>query len=332
MGAIDTDVLSEKYRQVAVRLSTRELLVSQIQGSEQESDLSESTNCSGLGRVRHFRRATVPGWVENPLPIDPAVQALRLQEHDELRAQVFQNAVCNWRCWYCFVPFSLLRGDLRHSSWRSATELVDLYAALPDRPIVLDLSGGQPDLVPEWVLWTMDALEERGLESEVYLWSDDNLSNDYFWRFLDTRQQTRVGEYKMYGRVCCFKGIDSDAFAFNTAARPDLFDRQFELFARLLNLGLDLYAYITLTTPNTDGLDGVVSAFFDRLQRIHENLPLRTIPLEVQTFSPVEGRLTAKRSVAMRNQYVAMEHWKKEIAARFTSEERGRRISEISLG
>ena len=25
---------------------------------------------------------------------------------------------------------------------------------------------------------------ERGLEGSVYLWSDDNLSNDYFWQHL----------------------------------------------------------------------------------------------------------------------------------------------------
>ena len=50
--------------------------------------------------------------------------------------------------------------------------------------MVLDLTGGQPDLVPEWILWMMCELRARGLERKVYVWSDDNLSNDYFWRFL----------------------------------------------------------------------------------------------------------------------------------------------------
>jgi len=66
---------------------------------------------------------------------------------------------------------------------RTAGELVDAYLAIPGRPSVLDLSGGQPDLVPEWVSWTLRALDERRV-SDVYVWSDDNLSTDYFFTHL----------------------------------------------------------------------------------------------------------------------------------------------------
>ena len=83
---------------------------------------------------------------------------------------------------------------------------------------MIDLTGGQPDLVPEWVPWMMRALQESGFEDRVYLWSDDNLSNDYFWRFLSPADQELVATWPMYGRVCCFKGYDPTSFAFNTAA------------------------------------------------------------------------------------------------------------------
>ena len=66
----------------------------------------------GFGRIRHFRRSTSPGWPSNPLPIDPACKFLGTPAEDVARAQVFQNAVCNWRCWYCFVPFELLSANL----------------------------------------------------------------------------------------------------------------------------------------------------------------------------------------------------------------------------
>jgi len=49
---------------------------------------------------------------------------------------------------------------------------------------MIDLSGGQPDLTPEWIPWMMEELNNRGLTDKVYLWSDDNLSNDYFWKYL----------------------------------------------------------------------------------------------------------------------------------------------------
>jgi hypothetical protein len=113
---IDTDTVSEHYRGRAVDLHTKRLLITNFRGTAQEPDLSEPPNCDGFGRVRHFRRATSAGWPANPLPIDPACKALGLPATEQLRAQVFQNAVCNWRCWYCFVPFNLLGDFLKRIS------------------------------------------------------------------------------------------------------------------------------------------------------------------------------------------------------------------------
>ena len=69
-------------------------------GQHKETDLTAPVNCGGLGRIRHFRRVTSPGWPENSLPIDPAAHALGLGDRLEMiEALVFQNAACNWRCW-----------------------------------------------------------------------------------------------------------------------------------------------------------------------------------------------------------------------------------------
>ncbi len=62
----------------------------------------------------------------------------------------------------------------------------------------------------------MRELIDRGLDDDVYLWSDDNLSNDYFWAFLSVEDRALIRAYKNYGKVCCFKGYDSESFAFNT--------------------------------------------------------------------------------------------------------------------
>jgi len=94
--------------------------------------------------------------------------------------------------------------------------LVDLYLDQENIPKVIDLTGGQPDLTPEWVPWMMECLTNRGLADDVFLWSDDNLSNDYFWRFLTPQQIQTVADYKMYARVCCFKGIDEESFSTGT--------------------------------------------------------------------------------------------------------------------
>jgi organic radical activating enzyme len=263
---IDTDGFSTNLRAKAIDLPRRRLLMTRFSGSRQEADLTVPANCRGLGRIRHFQRATAPSWPMNSLPIDPASHALGLDSGSTLRAQVFQNAVCNWRCWYCFVDFELLSGDETRSQWVTADELVDLYLSEPDPPRVIDLTGGQPDLTPEWVPWMMAALERRGLRDSVYLWSDDNLSNDYFWQYLDDAARARVVGYSKYGRVCCFKGYNRESFSFNTMAAPELFDRQFVLMRRLADLGLDLYAYVTLTTPRSAQMSSHMRVFVDRLQ------------------------------------------------------------------
>src|SRR4051812_13647853 len=112
---IDTDAFSARYRAELIDFNKRQLLITNFFGTEQEGDLSEPPNCNGFGRIRHFRRTTTIGWPSNPLPIDPACKALDLPPANVLRAQVFQNAACNWRCWYCFVPFDLLAANHKHS-------------------------------------------------------------------------------------------------------------------------------------------------------------------------------------------------------------------------
>ena len=332
--AIATDRFSEQLRRRAIDLENRRVLITDFSGSLQAQDLTEPSNCSGVGRIRHFRRMSSTGWSENPLPIEPANKALGTTERDVLRAQVFQNAACNWRCWYCFVDFPLLSADPRRSRWLSASELLDLYLGEPNRPLVIDLTGGQPDLVPEWPVWMLDELNVRGLSETVYIWSDDNLSNDYFWRFLTDEQREMLASAAYYGKVGCFKGFNSFSFAFNTGAEPQLFDRQFELMERLLQLGLDQYAYVTFTAPESEDIADDISIFVDRLQRLDHNLPLRTVPLEIQEFTPVTGRMSQSPQLyaaALANQWRALDAWHDELARRFSRADLETNIADIPL-
>ena len=333
VATLDSDELAARYRAKTIRPETRELLITRLQGSDQEVDLSVPPNCKGYGRIRHFRNdGPTSTWGANPLPIEPARAALRLPKTESIRAQAFQNASCNWRCWYCYVPFNLLAADESRATWWTADELVGMYAAQENRPPIIDLTGGQPDLVPEWIPWTMESLDERGLAEEVYLWSDDNLSNDFFWRYLSDAQLERIATWPNYGKVCCFKGFDARSFSFNTSASKELFERQFDLLRRFVDLNLDLYAYVTLTTDDASTIGRGVPDFLDRLQRIDEYLPLRTVPLEIRMFSPVRRRLDLQKTTSLDNQWRAVELFKRELAQRFTGEMRELPIASVPLG
>jgi organic radical activating enzyme len=328
---IDTEKVAAKFRSRIIDLQSQKILVTDFTGSEQAQDLSVPPNCDGIGRIRHFRRSSIQGWPVNPLPIDPATSALGLPNTDLIRAQVFQNAACAWRCWYCFVPYSLLSGDERHARWVTTSELLDLYVNQQDPPPIIDLTGGSPDLTPEWPIWMIRSIRERGLEEKVYLWSDDNLSTDYLWTKLTPSDRELLSSFPHYGRVACFKGFDESSFAFNTGASEEEFQRQFIRFRKLLDLKINLYAYVTLTANNVNSVAAGIPKFIDRLQAIHPNLPLRTIPLQIASFTPVQARLNPDRELSLQVQMKAIELWVKEIDRRFNVAQRSLAITDVRL-
>jgi uncharacterized Fe-S cluster-containing radical SAM superfamily protein len=332
-AAIDTDSFSATLRRRGIDLDHQLVAIARLEGSQEAEDISSPLNCRGFGRIRHFRRGTAPGWPENALPIDPAASALGIPAADLVEAQVFQNAVCNWRCWYCYVDFPLLSGNADTSQMFSADDLIELFVAHgPNRPRVLDLSGGQPDLVPEWVIWMARELDRRDLTDEVYLWSDDNLSNDYFWRHLDGGDRAYLSARAHYGKVCCFKGFDGESFAFNTGAAPDLFERQFDLMRRLVSeTEIDLYCYATFTSPSSLDPAPGMSEFVDRLQEIDHNLPLRLVPLRIEAFTPARDRIGPEHERAMSNQDEAVAAWSSELEQRFGDNERNLEITDVEL-
>lgn len=328
---VPPDRLYDVLRGACVDVAGQRILIARLAGSEQEPDLTEPPNCHGYGRIRHFRRLTSPGWPNNPLPIDPACRFLGVMPVDTLRAQAFQINGCNWRCWYCFVPFSLLAGRAQRGRWCTPGDLLDMMAGEEDSPRVVDLTGGQPDIAPEWALWVLQEILARKLGQDLFLWSDDNLSGDHFWRYLDPAQIRMLRAHQGYARVGCFKGFDEESFAFNTGAPLGNYGVQFEVFDRLRREQIDLYGYVTLTCPSATRVEERIGRFMDRLQAIHEALPLRTVPLEIKVFNAVKGRLNAEREVALRNQQVAVDAWLGELDRRFGTGWREMSILDASI-
>ena len=330
-GTIDTARFSEQLRARAIDTSGRRVLISRLGGSDQETDFHLPANCDGYGRIRHFKVTTTHGWPDNPLPIVPACAALGLSVPDMMTAQVFQNAACAWRCWYCFVPYNLLKADTAQSEWFTAEQLVKLYAAEEIRPRIIDLSGGSPDLVPEWTVWMMEAIEDAGFSASTFLWTDDNLSTSYLFDKLNRQQLARLTGYRNYGRVCCFKGFDAASFSFNTRAAESGFETQFAIMRRLLDLGMDIYGYITLTGPEPVGVEAKIDALFDQLQALDANLPLRIIPLEIRAFSAMETRMKDRHRASLEVQTLAIGAWNDCIAHRFDPAARATAISSVPL-
>src|ERR1700686_646437 len=108
---INTETFSDDLRRRGIDIPTQRVLITKFAGSTQAEDLTLPPNCGGFGRIHHFHRDQGPGWPANPLPIDVVANFFHSAPCDSIQVQVFQNAICSWRCWYCFVDYDLLSGN-----------------------------------------------------------------------------------------------------------------------------------------------------------------------------------------------------------------------------
>ena len=241
---------------------------------------------------------------------------------------VFQNEA-TVHCWYCFVDFSLLSADPKRSEMITPKQLLQIMIDEKVNSQVIDLSGGQPELVPEYALWFLEARKELGLEQSHFVWADDNLSTDYTWRYLSEAEIAFMAKTPGFARVGCLKGFDAESFTFNTRAYGSLFNQQIELLGRFVEAGFDQYGYITITTMNTDDLPGKMARLLDKIQnRVHPNFPLRIVPLRIFGFNANANRYSQR---AEANQFRALESWLAEMQRRFSATELSTLINEVNI-
>lgn len=326
---LDSKRLAECLREKSVNRQTKTIRMAKLSGSNQATDLSIQSNCGGFGRIHHFRLEPDPNWITNPLPTLPACKYLGAPMTDVLLAQVFQLGACDFRCWYCFVDFDLLSASQKHSELVSPRQLLQMMLDEKVNSQVIDLSGGQPELVPEYVLWFLEARKNLGLEQNHFVWSDDNLSTDYTWRYLSEEEISFMVQTPGYARVGCLKGFDAESFFFNTRADGALLDQQIELLGRFVKAGFDQYGYITITTMNTDDLRSKMARLLDEIQnRVHPNFPLRIVPLRIFGFNANANRYNRE---AETNQFRALEAWLAETQKRFSAAELAIPITEVNI-
>lgn len=315
-------------REIIVSRIDKKVKLSKIANSNQEKDITNPVNFSGYGRIRHFNRKG-DNWNDNPLPIDPACRFFKIPGLDKIEAEVFQIALCNFNCWYCFVDEKLLRADDEFSSWVSIDEMINFISGQHIK--LIDLSGGQPDLAPEWSLWVLRGLRSTNLDKDVFVWQDDNLSCNSLRKYLSESEIEELVSFKNYARVGCFKGFDEITFKFNTGMSEHLFDNQFTIMNELIKFGFDVYAYVTFTTPTIDNIDYKIKSFVEKLQKINPLLPLRTVPLKIRNFTPTSLRLKKENIVSFNLQVQVLEKWNEVLQDNYGKTEIERNITDIPI-
>jgi hypothetical protein len=76
---------------------------------------------------------------------------------------------------------------------------------------------------------------------------------------------------------------------------------------------LDIYLYITLTSPDREDNASLIRHLVRRLADIRPDLPHRTVPLRILEYGPVRARLDEKRRQALESQVAHVEMWEKAV-------------------
>lgn len=309
------------------------VLIADLRGSAEADDAYTQINCGGLGRIRIFETYAFHADTKDPIENrrTRAFLCQRRLTEERVRTQVFQLAGCTWRCWYCYVDEDRLSGNPRLGRWLSSKELVDLFEKEVEPASVLDLSGGQPDLVPQWPVDVLRELAGRPALSTVHVRSEDNLTGRLITDVLTIADVDFLSQSQNYTRIGCFKGFSEDSFSFNTRALGSLYERQFECAKDILSARIPFFAYATFTFNTAQDLGAEMEKFVDRLQEIHVNLPLRVVPLQVTPASTWLARDTEQFQRIREIEQDAVAAWTSEIISRFSPDHRSLDIRDVSL-
>lgn len=328
---LDSDLLADRMRPLLRRGSR--VLIANLAGTAEADDPYTVLNCGGFGRIRSFERFGFHA------PLGDDIESTRtrafLMRSDApifaTQTQVFQLAGCSWRCWYCYVDEDRLSANPRIGSMLSAAELVELYIAETERPQIIDLSGGQPDLLPSWPVEVLRALSSRPECSRVNVRSEDNLTGRLLSEALPSDSLKELIETEFYTRIGCFKGFDEDSFKFNTRSEGRGYERQFVCARDIIDLGIPFFAYATFTGLDLTNIEQKMALFVDNLQRVHHNLPLRVVPLKVTPAAAWSGRELTDHALAESVERAAVDAWVEQICSRYTEAERRVPLSAIAL-
>lgn len=331
-------IIAEKIRPRMIDLKNEKFLLAVLSGTGQAQDLTAGRFFEDVFRSKIYtkpdERTTNPFLGE---PAGIAAEKLSIPGKTNVLPEECNAAFlgqlngCNLKCWYCYVDDKAKSTNPKYGKFFSAEEYLTQFLIesrknqnliSPELKLnVLRISGGEVFIVPEIISWIIEAVEKFKLENSIYLWVDCNLTVvDFYFKFLTEEQRKKIKSFRNIGFCVCYKGFTPSNYHENTCgAMPEFFDKQFPAHRRLIMEGLDVYSYLYPVTSSADNLEKDLSGFIDRLQKEVEFFaPLRMATPVIKVYGPTKERLDEEKTLALKNQFTAMEIWKKILRKRFT--------------
>lgn len=191
----------------------------------------------------------------------------------------FEVSLCNQRCWYCFQKNEKLC-KTSNTEFLSPEEILDKFISLREEEENLNslrISGGEPGIYPDLWIKLLNLAEKRGLKDEIGIWSETNCTTgisedeESLLEKWSDGSLDQLGEYDNFYLHPCIHGITPQNLYDNTRVDPSIFGDILKTLSLLIDNDIDIYPTIAGNLSPPEALED----FFDRINKIHEKLPLK---------------------------------------------------------
>lgn len=263
------------------RVSDGAVLFANLLDTQEAADSCHQINHGGFGRIRIFKNFSF--HIETD--ILERRKFFRLSSEgewcDQFQTQVFQIGVCPFRCRYCFVDRENLDGTNPNSSFFKPTDILQMFLESWPNICNLDLSGGSPDLCPEFLFELLTEIERINLKGKVTIWVESNLDIRYYSKFpLD--KINYISTFPNFHLLCSLKGWNTSSVAYNTRNTAS-FDKQLDGLGFFIQHNFPLSVYLVFIGQKIADYNEVVT-LFQQLYHISHELPEYCVPLYIKKF------------------------------------------------
>jgi uncharacterized Fe-S cluster-containing radical SAM superfamily protein len=214
--------------------------------------------------------------------------------------------LCPNDCWHCYLPHKLYVGkadSATRSEPLTSEDIVDRFLIQRTTDYrndkhsnVLRITGGEPFLLPELIVECLRIIRKRGLEEDVFVWTETNLE-PFMGKpgeaFMDLEENKRIldelSNFKNFLVHPCFHGLDQSEFKMITSRGENIsLDDQVDAIKRLFDANIDIYPTYGSNVCNPRNAKNL----YKKLSEINPQLPLRIALIEYKfDYPPVENRV-----------------------------------------
>lgn len=296
-------------RDSVYKASDGSALFANLLNTKEATDSYHEVNHEGFGRIRNFKHFLF--HIETD--VMERRKFLRLNEvgkwSNQFQSQVFQIGVCPLRCRYCFVDKENLDGTNPQSAFLKPVDVIQMFLESWPNIRNLDISGGSPDLCPEFLFKLLSEIERVDLKGRITIWVESNLDVNYYSK-MSKNVIEYIATFPNFHLLCSLKGWDSTSVTYNTRNMMS-FDQQLEGLRFFCQHHFPLSVYLVFIGHKIADSKEVAS-LYSQLKHISFELPERCIPLYIKKFH-AQGNLGDKFINTYDDQKRAASWWDEKI-------------------